>query len=265
MRHASLALGLVLVMVTSSVARAQLVVNDPAVTLRNAATAVLQEYLFNTQREQQLQLRRMAQRLSVLTRLDKYVLPDTPRWRTHDFESPPLLAVTGAYTAALNYGDARGASWAAATDPVTAASTLLSRLSPAARRAILARLATLDVADAAGMAATNETGLLRYNGRRELAAIDALERDAVDPSQEQSTAAVLDKLSGAVLIGGRQRQARAQLLAGLLEQLLVDNKRSRDSETVMLNMQIVQWRDGRAANDAFVAGTGDALRTWRQR
>ena len=79
MRHASLALGLVLVMVTSSVAWAQLVVNDPAVTLRNAATAVLQEYLFNTQREQQLQLRRMAQRLSVLTRLDKYVLPDTPR------------------------------------------------------------------------------------------------------------------------------------------------------------------------------------------
>jgi hypothetical protein len=130
---------------------------------------------------------------------------------------------------------------------------------------MLARLATLDVADAAGMAATNETGQLRYNGRRELAAINALETDVVDPSQEQSTAAVLDKLSGAVLIGGRQRQARAQLLAGLLEQLLVDSKRARDSETAMLNMQIAQWRDGRAANEAFVAGTGDALRTWRQR
>jgi len=26
----------------------------------------------------------------------------------------------------------------------------------------------------------------------------------------------------------------------------------------------VMWRDGRAANEAFVAGTGDALRTWRQ-
>ena len=265
MRHASLALGVVLVMLTSSVAWAQLVVNDPAVTLRNAATAVLQEYLVNTQREQRRQLRRMAQRLSVLTPLDKYVLPDTPRWRTHDFESPDLLAFTRDYHAALNYGDAAGTAWTAATDPVTSASPLLSRLSPAARRAILARLATLDVADAAAIAATNDTGHLRYNGRRELAAINALETDAVDPSQEQSTAAVLDKLSGAVLIGGRQRQARAQLLAGLLEQLLVDSKRSRDSETAMLNMQIVQWRDGRAANDAFVAGTGDALRTWRQR
>jgi hypothetical protein len=30
-------------------------------------------------------------------------------------------------------------------------------------------------------------------------------------------------------------------------------------------MQLVTWRDGQAVNDAFVAGTGDALRTWRQR
>jgi hypothetical protein len=26
----------------------------------------------------------------------------------------------------------------------------------------------------------------------------------------------------------------------------------------------VTWRDGQAANEAFVAGSGDALRTWRQ-
>lgn len=265
MRHTSLALASVLVMLASSPASAQLVVHDPAVTLRNAVTATLKESLVSTQREQRRQLRRMAQRLSVLTSLDKYVLPDVPRWRTHDFENPDLLAIARDYAAALNYGDARGATWAAATVPITPVSTLLSRLNPAARRTMLARLATLDVADAAGMAATNETGQLRYNGRRELAAIDALETDVVNPSEEQSTAAVLDKLSGAILIGGRQRQARAQLLAGLLEQLLVDSKRSRDTETATLNMQIVQWRDGRAANNAFVAGTGDALRTWRQR
>jgi hypothetical protein len=30
-------------------------------------------------------------------------------------------------------------------------------------------------------------------------------------------------------------------------------------------MQFVTWRDGQAANDAFVAGTGEALRTWRQK
>ncbi len=63
----------------------------------------------------------------------------------------------------------------------------------------------------------------------------------------------------------RVLEARAELLQDLLEQLLVDSKRARDSEATILNMQIILWRDGQAANDAFVAGTGDALQTWRQR
>ena len=55
-----------------------------------------------------------------------------------------------------------------------------------------------------------------------------------------------------------------QLLAGVVEQLLVDTKRARDAEAAAMNMQLTTWRDGQAANDAFVAGPGDALRTWRQ-
>ncbi len=71
------------------------------------------------------------------------------------------------------------------------------------------------------MSAINDTGSLRLNGRKqELPAIDALEAQVVDPSDEQSATAVLDKLSGAVLIGARQRQARSQLLAAFVEQLL---------------------------------------------
>jgi hypothetical protein len=49
-----------------------------------------------------------------------------------------------------------------------------------------------------------------------------------------------------------------------LEQLLVDSKRARDTDVAALTMQMVTWRDGQAANEAFVAGSGDALRTWRQ-
>ena len=128
-----------------------------------------------------------------------------------------------------------------------------------------ARLATVNLTDAVAMAATHGTGQLRWLGRKnELPAIDALERDVIDPSGEQSTTAVLDKVSGAALIGARQRQARIQLLVGMVEQLLVDSKRARDTDTAALAMQIVTWRDGRAASEAFVAGSGDALRTWRQ-
>ena len=42
---------------------------------------------------------------------------------------------------------------------------------PDAEAALLAELATLDAADSTLIAGTNQTGLLRYNGRRELAAI----------------------------------------------------------------------------------------------
>ncbi len=31
-----------------------------------------------------------------------------------------------------------------------------------------------------------------------------------------------------------------------------------------MNMEFVNLRDARATNDAFVDGTSDALRTWRQ-
>jgi hypothetical protein len=141
----------------------------------------------------------------------------------------------------------------------------VAQLSPAARRGFESRLATVNLTDAAVIAATHDTGQLRLNGRRrELQAIDALERHVVDPSNEQSATAVLDKISGASLIGARQRQARIQLLTGVLEQLLVDSKRARDTEAATLGMQLTIWREGRGANEAFMAGTGDALRTWRQ-
>jgi hypothetical protein len=58
--------------------------------------------------------------------------------------------------------------------------------------------------------------------------------------------------------------ATNQLLAHALEQLLARSKRLRDTEAATINMQLVTWRDGKAANKAFMTGAGDALRTWRQ-
>jgi len=54
------------------------------------------------------------------------------------------------------------------------------------------------------------------------------------------------------------------LLSHALEQLLARSKRLRDNEASAINMQLVTWRDGDAANQAFRNGMGDALRTWRQ-
>jgi hypothetical protein len=242
---------------------AQWVVYDPAVTYRNSVTAVLKEVLVRLQQQQHSELRRMAHRLSMFTSLAKYRVPDPPRWRTHDFEGPAFLFARD-YHAALNYGDGSGRSYLGISHPLIDPTSGIGRLPAVARRALSSHLATLDLTDAAVIAATHDTGQLRYNGRRELAAIEGLERDVTNDSLEQSTTAVLDKISGAGLIGARQRQARIQLLDGVVEQLLVENKRARDTEAAAMNMQLTAWRDRAAANQAFVAGTGDALRTWRQ-
>lgn len=257
-------LSLVALFIVAGTVHAQIPVTDVATTTQSRIAAVIQEYLHLLERDQHSQLRRMAQRLSMFTDLGKYRVPDAPRWRTHDFESPTLLALSRAYHAALNYGDSAGAAYLAATHRLLSAQEPIMRLPASARRMLEARLATVEAADAATITATHQTGSTRLNGRRELQAIDGLERDVTNGTLEQSTTAVLDKISGAVLIGARQREARGQLLTGIVEQLVIENKRARDVDAAAMNMQLTRWRTGAAVNEAFVAGAGDALRTWRQ-
>lgn len=255
---------LAFILVASVVGEAQVAVFDIAVTARNSVTAALKEYLITLQTQQHSELRRMAHRLSMFTNLGKYTVPDPPRWRTHAWERNDPFLFAPDYVAALTYGDAAGGGYLATTHPVVDAAAALGRLTPPARRVLAAGLATLDLTDAAVIAATHDTGQLRYNGRRELRAIESLDQNVTDGSLEQSTTAVLDKISGAALIAARQRQARVQLLNGVVEQLLIDGKRARDTEAATMNMQLVAWRDGQAVNAAFVVGAGDALRSWRQ-
>lgn len=244
---------------------AQIVVTDPAVTLRNAVTATLNEYIVNIQQDQRRQVRRMSRRLSLFTNLDKYSLPEAPRWRIHAFNELDGVMFAANYHAALNYGDAGGAAYIGVTVPLSDPRSAIGEEADfSALREFAARLATINVSDATAISATNDTGHVRFNGRQELRAIDQLQADVIDPSQEQSTTAVLDKVSAAVLLGARQRQARTQLLVGIVEQLLVDSKRTRDTEATVMNMQLSTWTRGTAANKAFVAGAGDALRGWKQ-
>ncbi len=255
---------LAFVMLAGAGAQAQITVTDAAVTTESRMTAILQEYLHQLQRDQHSQLRRMAQRLSMFTDLGKFRVPDPPRWRIHDSEASGMFEFAWPYHAALNYGDAAGIAYVGISHPVLPAAQAMSVLPAAARRSLSARLATLNASDSVIVTATHQSGQTRLNGRAELRAIDGLELDVTNGTLEQSTTAVLDKISGAVLIGARQREARGQLMTGVLEQLLMENKRARDADAAAMNMQLVTWRDRAAANEALVAGTGDALRTWRQ-
>src|SRR5689334_5124296 len=251
------------IVVLSGTGHAQIAVHDTAVTIRNAITAALQEYLLEVQAAQHSQLRRMAQRLSFFTPLTKYSAPDAPRWRRHPGGDDEGGMVSSLLQSALDFGDREGAGYLNVIQPVRADFGELAALPTGARNVIDRQLATIDLADAVGVSTINDTGRLRYAGRAELNAIDALEAAVTDGSLEQSATAVLDKISGAELIAARQRQARSTLLVALVEQLAVDTKRERDTYAAALNMQLSQW--GNAGIEAAPSTrTGDALRTWRQ-
>src|SRR5207245_3383088 len=108
---------LLLVSIVGWPVRAQIVVTDPAVTLRNTITAVIQEFLFDTQRDQRRQIRRMARRLTFFTNLDKYAIVETPAWRIHDFQTDAVLFAHD-FHAALNYGDGLGRAYLGVTEPI---------------------------------------------------------------------------------------------------------------------------------------------------
>lgn len=252
-------------LLTAGAAGAQIVVSDPAVTLRDQIIADLKRQLLDTLTQEADRIRQMAQRLAAVTTLQKYATTDdVPEWRIHVFWGDEFL-YANPYTAALNYGDGTGSAFEQLAVPRVDAPAVLAAIGDAdAEAAIRAQLATIDATDSTIIAATDQTGQLRYNGRRDHAAIDALETDAIDGSTDQSTTAVLDKIAGAGLIRARQQQARIQFLTATVEQLLVDNKRARDTEAATMDMQLERLRWGPQANATVVAGAADALRNWRQ-
>ena len=253
--------GLTLLTLGLGSAWAQIAVTDPATTARNAVVAALKDRILDLVRTEQERLQSMASRLDA-TRLHNYALGPNPQSPAYD----EALAYRDPYRQALRSGDPSGNGYAdiarTRQDPTAA----LSELSPLARAVVTSELATLDAADSTIITSTNEAGLLRLNAQRERAAIDALQADVVDPSISQSATAVLDKISGAALIEARQKQARLQYLTAIVEQLLVDNKRARDTETGLLNMQFHRMRtsDGDEGGASMLTGAADDLRTWRQ-
>jgi hypothetical protein len=244
------------------------VVTDPANTIKNLITAALENQVVELLTQQGQRFRRMARRLSAFADLSRYIIPDVPRWRSYRYQDVSLYAV--AYEDALNLGDPGGLAYEGVVRSRTAADDALAALrasSPVAANALAAQLATLDLADSTLMTATDANGQLRSAGKREMRAVDALERDAADGALTQGTSAVLDKISAAALLETRQKQSRLQFLTAIIEQLAVDNKRSRDTEAAALNMQLARLRIASDCGEScpgLLSGSANALRTWRQ-
>jgi hypothetical protein len=241
------------------------VVTDPATTARNAVTAVLTSRIVDIVTEQSRRLHRMASRLSALTRLDKFVVvdPENPRWRAYRYQDVNQYA--NPYVEALNHGDPDGTAYREVSRARSVAGPEVASVgSPAALAAITTQLATLDLADSILIAGTHLDGELRPGSKREMLATDALERDVLHPSPRHSATAVLDTISAGVLIETRQQQSRLQFLIALVEQLLVDNKRARDTEAGAMNMHLRRLMADPGEGGGLLSGAAHDLRAWRQ-
>ena len=249
---------IVILAACASPAKAQWVVIDPA----NLAQAILiAERAWRHYDELQRQYRTILRMGEGLGSMEQYRTPpialtrhDAGRW---EYGRPWIQG--------LNSGDATGDAYRATTLPVLRPTVMPSRLPPSARRALERQYATIEITDSVASMGGHQVALARgYHGRLQ-DAVQALEGDVLNGLlRYHEMTAILDKIAAGELLGRRQDMLSNQLLSHALEQLLARSKRLRDTEAATINMQLVTWRDARGANEAFVAGSGDALRTWRQ-
>jgi hypothetical protein len=253
-----LVLVIIVIALVTAPAQAQLAVIDPA----NLAQAVLiAERAQRHYEELQAQYRTILRMSQGLGNMEGYRIPtisntrhDVGRWL---YGQPWLQG--------LNSGDSTGAAYWATTVPLQHPSAMPSQITSAARRTLERQYATIELTDSIAMMGGHQVGIVRgYHGRLQ-EAVQELEGDVLNGLlRYHEMTAILDKVAAGELLGRRQDMASNQLLSHALEQLLARSKRARDTEATTMNMQLVTWRDGRGANEAMVAGTGDALRTWRQ-
>jgi Domain of unknown function (DUF4141) len=249
---------LVILAVCASPVRAQWVVIDPG----NLAQAILiAERTWRHYDELRRQYETIVRMGRGLGNMEGYRIPTIPI-SSHD---PGRWEYGRPWIQGLTSGDATGEAYFATTVPLMRPTTTPARLTATARRALERQYATIEITDAVAMMGGHQVALARgYHGRLQ-EAVQALESDVLNGLlRYHEMTAILDKIAAGELLGRRQDMLSNQLLSHALEQLLARSKRQRDTEAVTMNMQLTMLRDASAANTAFVAGTGDALRNWRQ-
>jgi len=251
-------MALTILVATAVPAHAQLVVIDPANLQQTIQIAERTWQHYQELRRQYETIQRMSRGLGDMA---GYRVPPIPI-TSHD---PGRWEYGRPWIQALNSGDVSGSAYLSTALPLLRPTSMPAGLSPAARKILERQYATIEIADSVAIMGGHQVALSRgYHGRLQ-PAVQALENDVLSgQSSYHQMTAILDKIAAGELLGRRQDMASNQLLSHALEQLLSRSKRQRDTEAATINMQLTTWRDGAAAHQAFVAGTGDALRTWRQ-
>lgn len=242
----------------STTLSAQLAVIDPANLVQAVLIAQRTQRHYEELLAQYQTILRMSQGLG---NMEGYRIPTVSAAR----HQADRWSYGGPWLRSLNSGDPAGTGYWSTSVPLDAPSSLPAAIPSTARRTFEREYATVEIADSVATLGGHQVGALRaYHGRLNQG-VAALEGDVLNGLlRYHEMTAILDKIAGGELLARRQDMAANQLLSHALEQLLVHSKRMRDAEVTTLNMQLVTWRDAAAANRAMVAGTSEALNTWRQ-
>ena len=88
--------------------------------------------------------------------------------------------------------------------------------------------------------------------------------DAVNPGDAfHSQTALLEKIGSALAIQLRLGEQTNQFQMSALEQSILETTRKRETEALLMNATIRQWRYGRAYGDDLFSRTASRIDTWR--
>lgn len=234
--------------------QAQFVVHDPV----NYAQALAR---YAQLIEQLRFMVRQARRLPV-DMATCYRVP-TIRWRHHDVEGDyvyarPLLT-------ALNFGDTSGALLQQVSEPLEDLEPVLSMVPPELQRRLANSYGSIQFADSIARMAVHHVGSVRSNGKTAIAAIENMEADAASGDDAfHSEAALLNKINTASVLGLRISETANQFLMHTREQLLLQNRRTRNAEAQLLDAELNQRRYGTLYGRDLMSQTAARLDGWRQ-
>jgi hypothetical protein len=239
--------------VISKPVHAQFVVYDPTNYLEAVAQLeqMIRHYQFLLQQAKRLPV-------DLATRYHAHSLD----WTFHDVNAGLVYAQSLLH--ALNQGDLTGAAYRRVIAGLDLPTDVVARMPASARRRLEAAYAAIEIADSSNRLAIDQTGSARMEGPFTLQAVKNVEHDAVNPGDSfQSQTALLQKIGSALAIQLRLGEQTNQFQMSALEQSILETTRKRETETLLMNATIHQWRYGRAYGDDLFSRTAGRVDTWR--
>ncbi|ODS56049.1 MAG: hypothetical protein ABS36_06345 [Acidobacteria bacterium SCN 69-37] len=196
--------------------------------------------------------------LDMVTRYRGYSV----NWSVHALDA--RLQYAQRILAALNTGDATGSAYRQVIQSLEVPAGAVARMPPNLQRRVANAYAGIELADSASALAVDQMGRLRTEGAKNLLVAATMERDAASTNDDlQTQTSVLNKINAAAVLQLRMQDHMQQSLMSTLEQLLVANRRQRDSEAALLNATLHQWQYGRDYGADLFRNTAAALDGWR--